>query len=36
MKGDFLVAVRDIRIGFPGMLVQIIGDWFFINHLIRK
>lgn len=36
MKGDFLVAVQDFRIGFPGMLVQIIGGWFFINCLIRK
>lgn len=36
MKGDFWLAAQDFRIGLPGMLVQIIGGWFIINHLIRK
>lgn len=36
MKGDFFFAVQDFRIGLPGMLVQIVGGWFFINRLIRK
>lgn len=36
MKGDFFLAVQDFRIGLPGMLVQIVGGWFFINCLIRK
>lgn len=36
MKGDFWIAAQDFRIGLPGMLVQIIGGWLFINHLIRK
>ena len=36
MKGDFWIAAQDFRIGLPGMLVQIIGGWFIINHLIRK
>lgn len=36
MKGDFWLAAQDFRIGLPGMLVQIVGGWLFINHLIRK
>lgn len=36
MKGDIFLAVQDFRIGLPGMLVQIVGGWFFINRLIRK
>lgn len=36
MKGDFWLAAQDFRIGMPGMLVQIIGGWLFINHLIHK
>lgn len=36
MKGDFWIAAQDFRIGLPGMLVQIMGGWLFINHLIRK
>lgn len=36
MKGDFRLAAQDFRIGLPGMLVQILGGWLFINHLIRK
>lgn len=36
MKGDFWLAAQGFRIGLPGMLVQIIGGWFIINHLIRK
>lgn len=36
MKGDFFLAVQDFRIGLPGMLMQIVGGWFFINRFIRK
>lgn len=36
MKGDFWLAAQDFRMGLPGMLVQIIGGWLFINHLIHK
>lgn len=33
---DFFAAVQDFRIGIPGMLLQIIGGYFFIKYLIRK
>ena len=36
MKGDFWLAAQDFRIGLPGMLLQIIGGWLFINYFIRK
>lgn len=35
LKGDFLLAAQDFRIGVPGMLLQIFGGWFVINRLIR-
>lgn len=36
MNGNFWLAVQDFRIGIPGMLLQILGGWLFINHLIRR
>lgn len=36
MKGDFFLAVQDFRIGVPGMLLQVLGGWLFINRLIRR
>ena len=36
MVGDFYKAVQDFRIGLPGMFLQIVGGWLFINHIIRK
>lgn len=36
MMGDFWLAVQDFRIGIPGMLLQILGGWLFINYIIRK
>lgn len=36
MKGDLFLAVQDFRIGLPGMAVQIVGGWVFINRLIRR
>lgn len=36
MKGDFFMACQDFRIGIPGMMLQVIGGWLFINHVIRK
>lgn len=36
MGNSFYAAAQDFRIGIPGMLFQILGGWFFINHLIRK
>ena len=34
--GDFALALQDFRIGLPGMALQIVGGWFFINRLIRR
>ena len=31
LKGDFLLACQDFRIGIPGMLLQIFGGWIVIN-----
>ena len=36
MKGDFWFAAQDFRISLPGMLLQIVGGWLFINYFIRK
>ncbi|MDO4929984.1 MAG: ECF transporter S component [Bacteroidales bacterium] len=36
MKGDLMLALQDFRIGLPGMLLQVVGGWLVINHLIRK
>lgn len=34
--GDFSLACQDFRIGFPGMLLQIVGGWLMINLVLRK
>lgn len=31
MKGDFLLAIQDFRIGIPGMLLQAFGGWVLIK-----
>lgn len=36
MIGDFFKAIQDFRIGIPGMLIQLLGGYFFIKYLIRK
>lgn len=36
LRGDLFVALQDFRLGVPGMLVQILGGWLIINHLIRR
>lgn len=35
ITGSFFSAIQDFRIGLPGILMQILGGWFVINHLIR-
>lgn len=35
MIGDFYSAVQDFRIGIPGMLVQILGGYLVVKHLIK-
>jgi len=36
MVGDFYLAIQDFRIGISGMLMQVIGGFFFIKYIIRK
>lgn len=36
IKSDFHLACQDFRIGLPGMLLQVVGGWFVINHIIRR
>ncbi len=36
LTGSFYAATQDFRIGLPGMLVQLLGGWWFINRLIRS
>ena len=36
MKGDFYLAAQDFRIGIPGMLLQVVGGYLVVKHLIRK
>lgn len=35
IKGDFILACQDFRIGIPGMLLQILGGWIVINLLLN-
>ncbi len=36
IKGDFILACQDFRIGLPGMFTQIIGGYLVIKLLVRK
>ncbi len=36
MVGDIYVALQDLRIGIPGILIQIFGGYLFINYLVRR
>lgn len=36
MSSSFYTAIQDFRIGIPGMLVQIIGGYLFVKHLVYK
>lgn len=36
MVGDFYRAIQDLRIGFPGIMLQIFGGYLFIKYLIRR
>ncbi len=35
MVGDLYVALQDLRVGIPGILIQIFGGYFFVNCLGR-
>ena len=36
MDFNFLHAIQDVRIGWPGILIQIVGGFFVIKALSRK
>lgn len=36
IEGSLYGALQDFRMGIPGMLLQLVGGYFFINLLIRK
>jgi hypothetical protein len=36
MTGNAGAALQDVRLGIPGLLVQIIGGYFVIRYLLRK
>ena len=36
MDFNFLHALQDIRIGWPGILIQIVGGYFVIKALQRR
>lgn len=33
MEGSFYAAISDFRLGIPGMLIQIIGGYYFIRNI---
>ena len=34
--GSLHAAFQDLRVGIPGMLLQILGGYLLIKHVIRK
>ncbi len=36
LVGNLHQALQDLRLGLPGMLLQLVGGWVVINLLIRK
>ncbi len=36
LSGSFYTAVQDFRMGIPGMLLQILGGYLFIKHVVYK
>lgn len=36
MTGSLNAALQDVRLGFPGLLLQVFGGWFVIKYLIHK
>ncbi len=36
MTGSLASALQDWKLGWPGMLLQAIGGWLVLNHLLRK
>lgn len=36
LVGDFFRAIQDFRIGLPGMLLQIVGGYLVLKHVIKR
>ena len=36
LTGSLASALQDWKLGWPGMLLQAVGGWLVINHLLRK
>ena len=36
ITGSLAAALQDVRLGFPGMLLQVVGGYLFIKYLIKK
>lgn len=36
MAGSLQTALQDLRVGYPGMVFQVIGGYLFIKYLVRK
>lgn len=36
MTGSLASALQDWKLGCPGMLLQAVGGWLVLNHLLRK
>ncbi|HBF05019.1 MAG TPA: ECF transporter S component, partial [Prevotella sp.] len=34
--GSITAAIQDVRLGLPGILLQIFGGYLFIKYLIKK
>lgn len=36
MTGSLASALQDWKLGWPGMLLQAVGGWLVLNHLLRR
>lgn len=36
MTGEIAKALQDWKLGYPGMILQAMGGWLVINHLLRR
>ena len=36
MTGSLASALQDWKLGYPGMILQAVGGWLVINHLLRR
>lgn len=36
ITGSLASALQDWKLGYPGMILQAVGGWLVLNHLLRK